>query len=330
MTLASPLVLNAMIAIMVFVTVMLVLWAIFGGREQTMGQLEGRISRMGLRGGTENTDAHDDEAKAREALQHALEELETLKRREGRFYLTRLLRSSGTERTLLRHAGISFGLAAAVFAVTWLFGLAPFLSLALATGMGVGLPIFHLRHLVNRRMTTFSNDLPGALDLIVRGIRAGLPLMEGLKLAADEWHDPLRSEFLQVTNDMGMGLSIREAIARFADRVPVQEARLFAIVIAIQAQSGGNLSEVLSNLADLLREKGKLQTKIRAMTSEARTSAWIIGSIPVLLVAAVAVLSPGFLQPLFETAVGNMILVGCGIWMVIGFVVMRTMMRVDL
>jgi tight adherence protein B len=129
---------------------------------------------------------------------------------------------------------------------------------------------------------------------------------------------------------MGIGLSIKEAIARFAERVPLQEAKLFAIVIAIQAQSGGNLSEVLSNLSDLLRERSKLQAKIKAMTSEARTSAWIIGGIPVLLIAAVSVFSPGFLAPLFETTRGNIILGLCVLWMGLGMVVMTSMMKVDL
>lgn len=321
---------NATVGFMVFLTVALVLWAIFGGREKSVGQLESRLARMGLRDTGATDETQSEEARAQEALQRALAELETLKNRQGRFFLTRLLHSSGTERTLMRHSLISLGIGAVAFLVLWFFAMGVAISAVLAAGIGLGLPILHLRYMAQKRMTAFAVDLPGALDLIVRGIRAGLPLMECLKLAADEWHDPLRSEFLQVTNDMGMGLSIKEAIARFADRVPVQEARLFAIVIAIQAQSGGNLSEVLSNLAELLREKGKLQAKIKAMSSEARMSAWIIGSIPVLLVGGVSVLSPGFLQPLFATDVGNLILIGCIIWMAMGFFVMRAMMQVDL
>lgn len=323
-------VLDALVALMACVTAGLVLWAAFGGRQDVAGQLEARLNRMGLRQAAAEPGEDDDAARSREALQRALQELETLKRSQGRSFLMRLLKSSGTGRSLKAHLAISGGVGALAGLVALAFGMVPALAAALGLAAGAGLPILHLRHLMHRRMALFAGDLPGALDLIVRGIRAGLPLMECLKLTAQEWRDPLRSEFLQVINDMGMGLSIREAVARFAERVPLQEARLFAIVIAIQSQSGGNLSEVLANLADLLRERAKLEAKIRAMTSEARTSAWIIGSIPALLVGSVSVFSPGFLTPLVDTAQGNLILMGCLGWMATGVLVMKSMMRVDL
>lgn len=321
---------DALVAAMAFVTAGLSLWAVFGGRQDVAGQLEQRLSRMGLRHAVAEAGEDDDAARSREALQRALQELETLKRSQGRSFLQRLLKSSGTGRSLRAHLVMSTGIGLAAAAGALLFGLVPALAAAIGVLVGALLPILHLRHLTNRRMSLFVGDLPGALDLIVRGIRAGLPLMECLKLTAAEWRDPLRSEFLQVINDMGVGLSIKEAVARFAERVPLQEARLFAIVIAIQSQSGGNLSEVLSNLADLLRERAKLDAKIRAMTSEARASAWIIGSIPFLLVGSVSVFSPGFLTPLFDTQNGNFILMGCGAWMALGMIVMKSMMRVDL
>lgn len=321
---------DVLVAAMAFLTAGLLLWALLGGRKDMAGQLEQRLNRMGLRQSQSEEGEDADAARSREALQRALKELDTLKRSQGRSYLLRLLKSSGTGRSVRSHLAISFGLAAIVALVLLAFGLSLTLAAAIGVAFGAMLPIMHLRLLTRRRMSMFAGDLPGALDLIVRGIRAGLPLMECLKLTASEWREPLRSEFLQVINDMGVGLSIKDAVSRFAERVPLQEARLFAIVIAIQSQSGGNLSEVLANLADLLRERSKLDAKIRAMTSEARTSAWIIGSIPVLLIGAVSVFSPGFLVPLFETSNGNMILAGCGGWMATGMLVMKSMMRVDL
>jgi tight adherence protein B len=321
---------DALVAAMAFVTVGLSMWAILGGRQDMAGQLEQRLGRMGLREVVAEAGEDDAAARSREALQRALQELETIKRSQGRSFLQGLLKSSGTGRSLRTHVLMSTGIGLTAAAAVLLVGLVPVAAAGIGALVGTLLPILHLRNLANRRMSLFVEDLPGALDLIVRGIRAGLPLMECLKLTAAEWRDPLRSEFLQVINDMSVGLSIKDAVARFAERVPLQEARLFAIVIAIQSQSGGNLSEVLSSLADLLRERAKLHAKIRAMTSESRASAWIIGSIPFLLVGAVSVLSPGFLTPLFETQSGNLILMGCGAWMAVGMIVMKSMMRVDL
>lgn len=154
--------------------------------------------------------------------------------------------------------------------------------------------------------------------------------MDCIKLAVEELPQPLAAEFRKLINDLGMGLSIREAINRFPERVPVKEARLFAIVIAIQAQSGGNLSEVLTNLAEMLREKAKLKGKMRALTSEVRSSAWIIGMTPVLFVGVINLLVPDFMLPLYETSGGNLLLALCGVWMILGVLVMRAMMRMSL
>lgn len=321
---------DLLVSLVVFLTALAVLWVAMSGRQSSAGKLEDRLNRLGFLTDPVEGDESQEQARAREAMQRALAELDTLKNRDGRFFLTRLLTRSGTERTLARHVILTLSIAVALQLVLLVFGASALTAVLIAFAIGIIGPILHLRYLVKRRMLLFASDLPGALDLIVRGIRAGLPLMDCLQMVVDEWNDPLKREFLGVTNDLGMGLSVRDAIGRFADRVPVPEARLFAIVISLQAQSGGNLSEVLSNLADMLREKAKLQSKIRAMTSEARTSAWIIGSIPILLIGAVTLLSPDFLKPLFETETGNIILMFCGGWMVAGFVVMRGMMRVEI
>lgn len=321
---------DLLVSLVVFLTALAVLWVAMSGRQSSAGKLEDRLNRLGFLTDPVEGDESLEQARAREAMQRALAELDTLKNRDGRFFLTRLLTRSGTERTLARHVILTLSIAVALQLVLLVFGASALTAVLIAFAIGIIGPILHLRYLVKRRMLLFASDLPGALDLIVRGIRAGLPLMDCLQMVVDEWNDPLKREFLGVTNDLGMGLSVRDAIGRFADRVPVPEARLFAIVISLQAQSGGNLSEVLSNLADMLREKAKLQSKIRAMTSEARTSAWIIGSIPILLIGAVTLLSPDFLKPLFETETGNIILMFCGGWMVAGFVVMRGMMRVEI
>jgi tight adherence protein B len=314
----------------VFAMALVVFLALFGARVTGEPRLEQRLARMGLKPDSVVKGEDDEQTRAREALNRALAELEAAKRRDNQFFLRRLLVSSGTDRSLLKHVALTLALMLGIFAGLWLIGTVPVVAAVLGVVAGLLLPILHLRFLTQRRLMVFANDLPGALDLIVRGIRAGLPLLECLRMVVDEWEDPLRSEFQRIMGDMGMGLSIRDAVARFADRVPIPEARLFSIVISLQAQSGGNLSEVLSNLAEVLREKGKLLGKIRAMTSEARASALIIGSIPVLMAGVISVMSPGFLAPLFNSLTGNIVLALCGAWMVFGMLVMRAMMKVDL
>lgn len=323
--------LNVLIAGMVFVTMLLLVAGVLGGAAREVRPLEQRLARMGYRSGSDRGDAAtSEEARSNEALQKALQELEALKKAEGHSYIRVLLKGSGNLRTLRAHVLISVVVGVLVFGVALAIGLNLWLALLVGAALGVILPILQLRRAFNHRLAMFTEDLPGALDLTVRGIRAGLPLLECLKLTAAEWREPLKSEFMQIINDMGIGLSIKDAVGRFADRVPLQEAKLFAIVIAIQSQSGGNLSEVLSNLSDLLRERSKLHAKIKAMTSEARTSAWIIGSIPFVLIGAVSTFSPGFLDPLFNTSGGTMVLIGSGVWMLIGMIVMSAMMKVDL
>lgn len=304
--------------------------ALFWRPAPTVGRLEKRLTRLGMRGNPAAHDEADKQKHAREALQRALAELETVKRRDGLSFLQRLLLSTGSQRSMARHVILTLTLGLTTFGVLIGIGMVPILALLVAILAGIAIPILHLHYLFKRRLRVFADELPGALDLIVRGIRAGLPLLECFQMVVDEWDEPLRTEFQRVTNDMDMGLSIRDALVRFADRVPVFEVRLFSIVIALQSQSGGNLSEVLSGLAEMLREKGKLQAKIRAMTSESRTSALIIGSIPVMLIAAISLLAPEFLKPLFEHQTGNIILLLCGCWMFAGLFFMRAMMRVEL
>ena len=310
--------------------VSLSLLALFWRPGPGAGQLEKRLARLGLHSEPMAGHEADDQKRAQEALQRALAELETLKTREGRSILQRLLSSAGANRSPARHVIVTLSLGLVSFFGLILVGLPPVGAMLAAAGIGVGGPILYLVHLSRQRMRVFAEELPGALDLIVRGIRAGLPLLECFQMVVEEWDEPLRSEFQRIANDMDMGLSIRDALVRFADRVPVFEVRLFSIVIALQAQSGGNLSEVLSGLAGMLREKAKLQAKIRSMTSEARTSTLIIGSIPIFLVSAISLLAPDFLKPLCDHPTGNIILMLCGGWMLAGLMFMRAMMRVEL
>jgi tight adherence protein B len=207
------------------------------------------------------------------------------------------------------------------------FGLVP--SLGFAVAGGVLLPHLFVNLKRKRRFKKFSEEFPNAVDVIVRGVKAGLPLIDCLKVIAAEAQEPVRSEFQEIVEDQTLGMPLADAVARLPERIPLAEANFFAIVIAIQARSGGSLSEALSNLSKVLRDRKKMNAKIRAMSAEAKSSAGIIGSLPVVVTVLVYFTSPDYILLLFQTTTGNIVLVGCGIWMLMGVLVMRKMINFD-
>jgi tight adherence protein B len=167
------------------------------------------------------------------------------------------------------------------------------------------------------------------MDVIVRGVKAGLPLNDCLRIIAAEAAEPVRSEFKHIVESQALGVTIADACARLPERVPVPEASFFAIVIAIQQKAGGNLSEALGNLSRVLRERKKMFGKIKAMSMEAKASAWIIGALPVIVMGLVYMSSPKYIMLLFIDPTGHLILAASAIWMAIGIFVMRRMINFD-
>jgi len=194
---------------------------------------------------------------------------------------------------------------------------------------GLGLPNWILSFLRNRRIKKFLEEFPGAIDVIVRGIRAGLPVADCFRVIAAEAPEPVRGEFKQIVESQAIGLSIGEATERFADRMPISEASFFSIVVNITQKSGGNLSETLSNLSTVLRDRKKMKGKIQAMSSEAKTSAGIIGALPFVVGGAVYFLQPGYIMMLFTTNTGKIVVACCLAWMMIGVFIMRKMINFD-
>lgn len=206
------------------------------------------------------------------------------------------------------------------------------LLVALGAGMvaALGVPNWVLGFLARRRVTKFINEFPGAVDIIIRGVKAGLPVADCFRMIATEAPEPVRSEFRRIVESQTIGLSIGEATERFAERIPVAETSFFSIVINLQQKSGGNLSEALNNLATVLRERKKMKAKIKAMSAEAKASAGIIGSLPFLVGIAVWVTTPSYMAVLFTTNVGNVVIAGGLIWMTIGVVIMKNMINFDI
>jgi tight adherence protein B len=191
------------------------------------------------------------------------------------------------------------------------------------------LPIVTLAQLRKRRIKRFVAEFPNAIDIIVRGVKAGLPLGDCLRIIANEAAEPVRGEFRMITESQAMGLSLSEAVDRIAERVPITEANFFAIVINIQAKAGGNLSEALGNLSRVLRERKKMKGKIGAMSMEAKASAAIIGAVPFVVVGLLWMSSPAYVSLLWTTNHGIIVACGAMFWMSIGIVMMKKMITFD-
>lgn len=201
-----------------------------------------------------------------------------------------------------------------------------FFGVALLVG-GLGLPRFVLSKLIARRQNKFLAELANAIDVIVRGIKSGLPLNECLGVIAKESPEPIASEVKEVIDQQRIGVSLSEALERLTRRMPLPEVKFLTIVIAIQQQSGGNLAEALSNLSGVLRDRFKMAMKVKALSAEAKSSAMILACLPPGVMTMVHVSSPEYIAPLFATRTGNIMLAAGLFWMMCGVLVMRKMIN---
>ena len=206
-------------------------------------------------------------------------------------------------------------------------GLLPAMCFGLSGGLL--LPHLYVGSKRRRRLERFRKAFPDAIDVIVRGIKSGVPLADCLKIVAAEAPEPVKGEFKMLVDDQALGLPLGDAVQRLPDRIPVSEASFFAIVIAVQTRAGGNLSEALANLSTSLRQRKKMLAKIAAMSAEAKASAGIIGALPIVVGIVLYFTSPDYIGLLFTTLTGNLVLAVCGIWMGLGILVMRQMINFD-
>ena len=193
----------------------------------------------------------------------------------------------------------------------------------------VGIPSWYLSFNRNKRLNKFSADFAGAIDVIVRGIKAGLPLGDCIRIVGSEAPEPLAGEFRGMVEVQQMGMTVTEAVERLAERIPTPEANFFAIVITIQQKTGGNLSEALGNLSRVLRDRKKMKQKIKAMSTEATASAGIIASLPFIVGTLVYITSPAYISLLWSTSTGNVVMLCAAFWMACGVFVMRKMINFD-
>lgn len=222
-------------------------------------------------------------------------------------------------------------LAASVIALLALiyFDWRPGVSAILAMAIGYGALMYLRKRGRAKRLKTLEREFPAAIDLIVRGMEAGLPMMDCLALVAQESDPVIAHEFRVMLNEISIGMSVSQATARAVVRVPIREFQIFSIVIAIQSFAGGGITESLNVVADSLRSRARLREKISIMSSEARASALIIGSLPILVMLILFIMSPAYMKPMFDATSGRWALAIAAGWGLVGVQVMRTMINFD-
>ena len=219
---------------------------------------------------------------------------------------------------------------ALLFVVTFIMQVELLYCLIFGLAGGYLLPRMYLNRRRKKYQNAFLDELPNAVEAIVRGVKSGLPLNDSMRLVAREAKEPIKSDFQRVLDQQSMGKSIQEAVLSLYDRVPLSEVNFFVVVIGVQAQSGGNLSEALGNLARVLRNRKKMKMKVKAMSSEAKASAGIIGSLPIIVAILVSLTTPTYLLPLIDTDVGKICLGVAAILMFLGGFIMNRMVQFDI
>jgi len=265
----------------------------------------------------------------REQVENTLKDLEARHQKQSKVSLSMRISRAGLDWSIQKFMVMSAVLAAVFFAGAMVAGGGLLGAAGLAFAAGLGLPRWLLGFLKKRREKAFLKALPDAVDVIVRGIKAGLPLFESLKVVVADSPEPLRSEFKAIIETQAIGIPLGDACTRLYERMPVPEANFFGIVIAIQQKSGGNLSEALGNLSKVLRDRKKMSEKIQAMSMEAKASAGIIGALPPIVMLLVYLTTPDYISLLWTHPTGQLMLVGCVIWMSIGVFVMKKMINFD-
>ncbi len=206
-------------------------------------------------------------------------------------------------------------------------GMSPLIAVAAVFVCGLGIPRWVVSFLTKKRQGKFTNEFANAIDVIVRGVKSGLPLNECLGIIARESPSPIREEFQDIVEQSRVGVPLQDCFERTMQRMPLPEMKFFAIVIGIQQQAGGNLSEALGNLSGVLRDRKRLTQKVAALSAEAKASAAVLGSLPFLVMTMVYLTTPNYILLLFTTKTGQFMLMIAAFWMTCGVLVMRKMIN---
>ncbi|HMK79685.1 MAG TPA: type II secretion system F family protein [Xanthobacteraceae bacterium] len=265
----------------------------------------------------------------REQVEETLKELEVRQKKLKNLPLPMRISQAGLSWTKRQFIIISVAIGAVLFVGGFLVSGSPLIAAALGFAGGFGVPRWLLLFLKKRREDKFLYHFPDAVDVIVRGVKAGLPLGDCLRIIANEAQEPVRSEFKTIVESQTVGIPLGDACGKLYERMPLPEANFFGIVVGIQQRAGGNLSEALSNLSRVLRDRKKMKAKIQAMSMEAKASAAIIAALPFGVMILVYITSPTYIELLWTHPTGQFMMACSAVWMSIGVFVMKKMINFD-
>jgi len=268
----------------------------------------------------------DSNAKRRRQVQETLKEIERKNEQvKSRPTLGSMLEQADWNVDVRMFHMITLGLGFVTLVGFFIVGYSWYVSIGSGFAVGFGFPRWLLNFTIKRRKKAFTREFANAIDVIVRGVKAGLPLNECLKIISNESGEPVGPEFRQIVEGLKVGVTLEDGLKGMYERMPIPEVNFFQIVLTIQQKTGGNLSEALGNLSGVLRDRKRLHGKIQALSSEAKASAGIIGSLPIIVMGLVYATTPDYIALLFTERFGNFLLLVCGIWMSVGIFVMKKM-----
>ncbi len=320
------------IAFMAMVAVGGLAWVFLGPRLSGQAQADKRVKAVSRATATGSANVRRELAdmqKRRKQLADTIKEIETKNKQRKKPPLRAKLQQAGLTWTMRTFVIFSVGCAVFGALAGMMMRVSPLFLLGIVVICGLGLPRWMVNFLIARRIKKFLNEFANSIDVIVRGVKAGLPLADCLRVLASEAQEPVRSEFRRIIESQGVGLPLADAVERMYERMPLAEVNFFVIVVAIQQRAGGNLSEALTNLSKVLRERKKMKQKITAMSQEAKASAAIIGALPIIVMLLVFLTSPDYISLLWEEQIGHIMLIGSAFWMLCGILVMRKMINFD-
>jgi tight adherence protein B len=265
----------------------------------------------------------------RDIIESALKEFDERHKKSKRLPLSVRIAQAGLSWSKRQFFLISIGMGMGMFVFGMITGGGFIIASMLGLAGSLGLPRWLLSYLKKRREKKFLEAFPDAVDIIVRGVKAGLPLHDCMKMITMEASEPVKSEFRAIVETQAVGMPLGEACSKLYERMPVPEANFFGIVVSIQQRSGGNLAETLGNLSRVLRDRKKMKGKIQAMSQEAKASAGIIGALPVAVMTMVYITSPQYISLLWTEPLGRAMLAASVVWMSMGVMVMKKMINFD-
>lgn len=317
--------LTVLIAVLSFITLAGLGFAFSGGGSsaKAVKRAQGFAGGTDKRRGKEAKSPQTGEARRRQIMAQ-LREAEK-RDRKVRVTIAAKLRQAGLTMDTRSFWILSATVGLVICAVAFLTGQKPYVALGLGFAGGLGLPQWTLGFLAAGRIKKFTGEFANAVDVIVRGIKSGLPVHECFRIIGREFAAPLGPEFQRLIENIGMGMTPEQALEKMYERMPTPELRFFCIVIGIQARTGGNLAEALSNLSAVLRSRKLMREKVKALSSEATASAMIIGCLPPAVIILVTLTTPSYMMILFQDIRGHLMLLAGGVWMALGIFVMKRM-----